>query len=108
MLVNRKTDADDVRVLVPTRVVGSLPAELKTHHLFEAASSRTIDERAIYRLNVFDCKKRCNLVVGSFVSPNAQKDPQIQTLHYMRVDMSISCNTDYIFVIEGCQKVEGG
>jgi hypothetical protein len=108
MLVNRKTDADDVRVLVPTRVVGSLPAELKTHHLFEAASSKSIDDRATYRLNVFDCKQRCNLVVGSFVSPKARQDPQIQTLHYMRVDMTISCNSDYIFVIEGCQEVRAG
>jgi hypothetical protein len=105
MLVNRKTDDDDLRVLVPTRVVGTLPAALKTHYLFEAASSRAIEARAVYKLDVFDCKQRRHLKVGSFVAPGMaeQGSRRLQTLHYMRLDMSISKKSDYVFLIEGCQ-----
>jgi hypothetical protein len=107
MLVNRRTDADDLRVLVPTRVVGTLPAALKTHYLFEAASSKAIVAHAVYQLDVFDCKQRRHLLVGSFVAPGIveQGTRRLQTLHYLRLDMSIiSKKSDYVFLIEGCQK----
>jgi hypothetical protein len=104
MLVNRRTNAEDVRVLVPTRVVPSLPAELKTHYLFEPASSRIICERAKYHLDVYDVQKRLHLTVGPFVSPRALADNQpIKTLHYMRLDMCLN-KADYLFEIKGCQE----
>jgi hypothetical protein len=85
-------------------VVSTLPAELKTHYLFEPPASRAIDEKATYRLDVFDCKQRRHLIVGSFVSPGTSSDPHIQTLHYMRLDMSVSKHSEYIYVIGGCQE----
>ena len=105
MLVNRKTGTEDGRALVPTRVVTTLPLELKTHHLFEAASSEDIVKRAVYSLDVFDNATRLHLTVGPFVSPEASKEPKVHTLHYIRLDMSVNRNSNYVFMVEGCQKV---
>jgi|WetSurMetagenome_2_1015567.scaffolds.fasta_scaffold00184_38 hypothetical protein len=115
MLVNRKPDGvaggdgnaiNDVRALVPTRVIGTLPTEFKTHYLFEAASSEEIVARAVYSLRIYDNAKRCHLTVGSFVSPAATQDPNVRTLHYLRLDMTINRQSDYVYLIHGCQQVQ--
>ena len=107
MLVDRKTTgAENIRLLVPTRVVATLSSDLKTHPLFEAASSDEIVKRAIYTLAVFDETKRVHLPVGPFIAPGSLiQDTDMNTLHYIRLDMSVvSKKSNYRFLIESCQK----
>lgn len=88
---------------IPTRVVGSLPLQMKDRALSTQWDSELVSKHGVYSLDAYDAVTRTNIFIAHFIAPSTRIHPLARTIHYLRIDARIN-KSDMNFFIGGCTK----